>query len=630
LEGESQIPAALARIIWHCLEKKPDARFRSAHDLAFALETISRSSSSSSSRAPAGVAAVAVAPPKISRSAAALVAFAVLIAATAGGFWLGRRTGVDSSSVAAPPVPTFKQLTFDGAPISRALFAPDGQTVIYSAEVAGQSHRVFLTRLDSRGSKMLSLPPSVLLSISRSSELALAIDPVNAGAIDRVGTLARAPILGVAPRPMVEHVSSADWQPVTGALAFVHTEASRQHLETQPGTVLSDTEGEFGWLRFSPSGDRIAFLDWPVKHDDRGTVAVVQPGSPKRTISRAWEAVRGLAWSPSGDEVWYTASAEGGAFALYGSTVDGRERIIYRAPDPLLLQDVRPDGKALVLGYHRSVLNAALVDGDARERDLSWLGSSWVCDLSRDGQRVVLSHAGQGSAADYDVYVRGIDGSEPVLIGQGQAQQFSPDGRWVLSVVHGPPVRLVLLPVGPGERRTVPIGPVPVSDARWMPDGRRLVVAGAEPGRATRLYLTDIDGAAPRAFTPEGVTFESNALAVSPDGSRVILRAPDGRVMLYPTDTGEPTAVPGLSASEMPIAWTADGRAVLVAADSPRGRIDRIDLASARRDRWLDMRAADPSLLDRSLSIVLAPGSRSYIANYQQIRTTLYLAEGLR
>jgi hypothetical protein len=25
------------RIVWHCLEKRPERRFRSAHDLAFAL-----------------------------------------------------------------------------------------------------------------------------------------------------------------------------------------------------------------------------------------------------------------------------------------------------------------------------------------------------------------------------------------------------------------------------------------------------------------------------------------------------------------------------------------------------------------------------------------------------------------
>jgi serine/threonine protein kinase/Tol biopolymer transport system component len=628
LEGEAQIPAALARIIWHCLEKKPDARFRSAQDLAFALETISRSSSSSS-RAPAGVAAVAVARSKSRRSVTALAAVAILIAATAGAFWIGRHTAVSSSSVAAPVIPTFKQLTFDGAPITRALFAPDGQTVIYSAEAGIASKRVFLTRLDSRGSKALSLPASAILSISPTSELALVTEIQDRG-LTLLGTLARVPLLGGAPRPVLENVTFADWHPITGALAVVRIVGSRERLESPPGTVMYETDGEVGWPRFSPKGDSIAFLDWPVKHDDRGTVAIIQPGGAKRTISRTWEAVKGLNWSPSGDEVWYTASAEGQEYVLHGSTSEGRERVIYRAPDSLLLQDVRRDGKILLIRYDRSVLSGALAEGDARERDLSWLGSSWVRDLSRDGRQVALSHSGAGSGADYDVYVRGIDGSEPVLVGQGEAQQFSPDGRWVLSVQHGPPVRLVMLPVGAGERRTVSTGNVTVSDARWMPDGRRLVVAGTEPGHGRRLYLTDVDGAVPRAFTPDGITFASNALAVSPDGARVVLRAPDGRVMLYPTDKGEPTAVPGLSATEMPIAWTADGRAVLVAADRPRGRIDRIDLASARRDRWLDLRAADPLLLGRSLSVVLPPGSRSYIANYQQIRTTLYLAEGLQ
>jgi serine/threonine protein kinase len=40
------IPAGLERIIHHCLEKSPDQRFRSAHDVAFALENLSGGSDS--------------------------------------------------------------------------------------------------------------------------------------------------------------------------------------------------------------------------------------------------------------------------------------------------------------------------------------------------------------------------------------------------------------------------------------------------------------------------------------------------------------------------------------------------------------------------------------------------------
>ena len=38
-EAEGRVPPALAAVIVHCLEKKPERRFQSARDLAFALET---------------------------------------------------------------------------------------------------------------------------------------------------------------------------------------------------------------------------------------------------------------------------------------------------------------------------------------------------------------------------------------------------------------------------------------------------------------------------------------------------------------------------------------------------------------------------------------------------------------
>src|SRR5258708_37827125 len=121
-------------------------------------------------------------------------------------------------------------------------------------------------------------------------------------------------------------------------------------------------------------------------------------------------------------------------------------------------------------------------------------------------------------------------------MGEGQAQQFSPDGRSVLSVVHGPPSRVMVLPIGPGDPRTIPTATVTVTTARWLPDGRRLLTIGTEPGKGMRAYVIDLNGAAPRPISPEGTTFTAETLALSPDGTRVALRSPDGRVMLYRLD----------------------------------------------------------------------------------------------
>ena len=49
-ELDAALPPALDRMIRRCLEKKPEERFESARDLAFALESISGTSSSGTQR----------------------------------------------------------------------------------------------------------------------------------------------------------------------------------------------------------------------------------------------------------------------------------------------------------------------------------------------------------------------------------------------------------------------------------------------------------------------------------------------------------------------------------------------------------------------------------------------------
>jgi hypothetical protein len=260
------------------------------------------------------------------------------------------------------------------------------------------------------------------------------------------------------------------------------------------------------------------------------------------------------------------------------------------------------------------------------EVDLSWLGQSLMRDISPDGTRVVLTYSGPGSTANYNVYVRGTDGSDVVQIGEGQAQQFSPDGAWVLSVIHGPPVRLVLLPTGPGAARDVPIGAVDVTDARFLGDGRHLIVVGSEPGRGRRAYYADLAGNL-RPMTPDNISFLSNMLPVARDG-RVAVRAADGRVRIYAID-GQAAPVAGLAPDELPIAWTDDDRALLVVTPD-RASITRVDPVSGARRAGPVLRPPDPASAAQWRSVHFTPDGRSYAANYGRTTTRLFLIDGLR
>jgi hypothetical protein len=107
-----------------------------------------------------------------------------------------------------------------------------------------------------------------------------------------------------------------------------------------------------------------------------------------------------------------------------------------------------------------------------------------------------------------------------------------------------------------------------------------------------RGYLQRLSGGPPRPFTPEGVgALKWWSIAVSPDGAQVLGRDTSGRIAQYPLDGSAPEPVTGLQADELPIAWTPDGRALLVAHGQGRPWvIDRMDLASGRREKLFEIR----------------------------------------
>src|SRR5262249_31575770 len=96
------ISPGLERIVRHCLEKNPEQRFHSAHDVAFALEALTGTS---------GVSAVAPAAVEAGRRklvpGAVAAAAAALLALT---FWSGRRIGAGATTGSTNSRPVHQRL----------------------------------------------------------------------------------------------------------------------------------------------------------------------------------------------------------------------------------------------------------------------------------------------------------------------------------------------------------------------------------------------------------------------------------------------------------------------------------------------------------------------------------------
>ncbi len=497
--ADPSLPGPFCWIVERCLAKEPDRRYESTRDLAWDLKGLREHLSRSSLAGATGIAGRAGAEPRPSGLRRAAVPALILAAVAAGALaaTLWRRP--------APP-PVFQQLTFRRGTVLGARFAPDGRSVVYAAAWEGGPFRVFRKAPEASDSRELDLPDANLLSISRSGELALSVGYRLVEPVRALGMLAQAPAEGGAPRDLARDVLFADWAPNGKDLAVVRDADGKRVLEYPIGKRVFETNGSISYPRVSPKGDLVAFLDHPSPDDNRGTVAVVDAAGRKRTLTSSWAAEEGLAWHPSGKEIWFGATIERSSRAIQAVDLSGSTRVVARAPGKLTLHDIAPDGRALVTRESWQIGIFARGSGDAAERDVSSLDESLLTDLSADGSRLLFTQLGGTVDRTYAIYLRRRNEKSPMRVGEGFVGTLSPDGRFVLSVLPTEPPELHLLPTGEGQpRRIVPKGLALFEWANWLPDGKRILVAGGEPGGKTRLYVCDIETGSTRAITSESV-----------------------------------------------------------------------------------------------------------------------------
>ena len=302
------LPPQLEIILNKALEKDRELRCQSAAELRADLKRLKRdtdssraglaSSGASGVATPAAASGAKEAPAETRQQAAASClhwSVSVCCLLLPRDLLLGKRLWGSSEASA----PLYHEITFRRGEIRSARFAPDGQTILYSASWQGNPVEMFSARQGTVESRSLGLGRAELLAVSSTGEMALSLGSHPVGTWVNVGTLARAPLAGGAPRPVLEDVEWADWCPDGNSLAVVRNVSGRERLEYPIGKVLYETSG--GWIsypRVSPKGDFVAFIDHANQGDDGGSVAVVDLSGKKKNLTRDWYGTQGLAWSP--------------------------------------------------------------------------------------------------------------------------------------------------------------------------------------------------------------------------------------------------------------------------------------------------------------------------------------------
>ncbi len=610
-QAAPRAPAPVRWIVERCLSKDPEERYASTKDLARDLKSVRDHLTETSASG-----AIETVPAKVRRrgwlfpAALCLVLGAGLASFAAWKFQLY-----------APAPPRFQKLTFRRGTILNARFAPDGNSVIYGAAVEGSPVEIFTTRPESPESKSLGFPSANVLAVSKTGELAISLGQRLLVGWETVGTLARVPMSGGAPRELLESVQDADWSPDGSSLAVSHRVADRVRLEYPIGTVLHEATGWLSHPRFSPDGRYIAFFDHPERGDSAGRLVILDLKKKSKVLGPIFGGNSGIAWSSRGDVV---LNRFGG---LVGVSPSGSIHEILGFAASLLPQDLTADGRLLAKGTNSRREIVGTSPGDSRERNLTWLDWSYPDDISEDG-RTLLFDEQQRGRANYLCYARKTDGSPAVLLGTARGFALSSDGRWALTI-NPDASQLTLLPTGPGSPRVIPKSGLIYQWGSFLPDGKRLLLTASEPGRGARIYVQDLDGGKPRAITPEGYTIPQKA--VSPDGRTVAAIGPDRKIQLCSTSGAEPPRpLPGAREDEHAFGWTGDGKSVYLGLITNPARIDLCDVSTGERRLWKEIVPPDPAGVLSIGPILITPDGKSYVYSYRRLLDELVLLTGLK
>jgi Tol biopolymer transport system component/predicted Ser/Thr protein kinase len=630
------ISEKLNDLILKSLEKERDMRYQTAAELRGDLKRIKRGLDSTRIRAGSGsgisgVSEAKVPSPRVSAQqvsqgrvwtvAAVAGVLALLVGLGAGALLLKGSGKIEFAE--------YHPLTFRRGIVHSARFAPDGKTVIYSAAWEGKPLDLYTTRPESPQSQLLEPKGADVLAVSAAGEMLLALhSKPRDSAFLYAGTLARVPLVGGAPREILNDVEWADWSPDGTNVVVIHEVGGRKRLEFPLGKVLYEADGWMGNPRVRPDGKTIAFVDHPQAGDDGGAVTVIDLAGKKTILSDGWDSLQGLAWSPDSNEIWFTATRTGGDRSLHATDLSGKVRLLARVPGELTILDVGKEGNVLLTRGNDRAGMIGLAPGEPKEKDLSWLDWSAPGSLSADGKMILFFESGEGGGPHYAVYLRGTDGSPAIRLGEGSGVALSPDGQWALSRLNVVPSPLVLYPTGVGEMKQLKNDSLNhMNAAAFLPDGRRFVFLGSEPGHGARLYQESLDDATPHAFSMEGVA----TLVLSPDGGKVAARGPDQKIYLFSVAGGEPKLVPGVQPGEFPTSWSSDGRSLFVMT---RGQIPaqvfRVDVGSGQRTFWRSFEPADSAGIDTIRGVLISADNKAYVYGYSRTLSDLYLVQGLK
>ena len=515
---------------------------------------------------------------------------------------------------------SFHQLTFQKGFATGARFARDGKSVVYSAGWNGAPNHVFLAGAMSPQSRELGSAEAWFAGFPSGQEIGF-----FTMSEDRGKWLLEAETLsGASPHVLSERARQADWAS-DGRLAIVTLDDSNYSIEYPAGQMIYRSTARINNLRVSPAGDRIAFLEHPVPLDDAGRVMEIDVASRQaRALSSGWGSVEGLAWNPSGKEVWFTAARSGIERSLMAVTLGGHLRTVAQMPGGMVLRDIDRSGRVLIdrSTQHMSMMLGS-VDGGA-QHDISWLDWSRAVAISGDGKSVLFDETGAGGGASYSVFIEQIGSDTPKHIGEGRAMDLSADGQWALAQDAHDATRLMLLSADGATHQSVGGGGIAYQWLKFLPGGRDILFSGAYPKQSPHLYKQHLPDGPVVLVSPEA---PPDSVVISPDGQLAVTDEDNGHITVLDLRQHRKRTITVTKAAS-PIRFSEDGEVLTSRVQGRNLVFELLDLSNGELTPYKRIEMPDATGIIDNLPMYVSGDLHSYVYSRLQNLSTLFVVTG--
>ncbi|TAN21424.1 MAG: serine/threonine-protein kinase [Acidobacteria bacterium] len=500
---------ALQRVVDHCLEKDPAARFQSARDLEFALAALTGSSSTRT-------AALAALPaPRRQVPMLAAVALTAVVVGLAVFF-------------AMRPAPSahwhFTAVTNFPGVQAQPVFSPDGRSVAFTSNEDGH-YNIYVALLSGGTPAEVTHGPNAKQHPAWSPDGAtLAYARLNHSGLSDIWEV---PALGGTPRRVVPDAAEPSFTR-DGDLVYEHDgavwEASSGGENPHQIVGIPPGDTEVVYPRLSPDGRYVAFSTANYTSGPYRDLAVANLASGKIRVLTTTGLATSPVWTPDSHTIYFAYNGSG-AMNLWKIHVDGSglQQITSGEGDDADL-DISADGKRIIFDTMHVGIGLAEVNLQTPVNQQTpqmlhvdparWL---WGPQYSPDGKRLAYFAALKGVVSE-SIGVANADGSGAVPLVEDQREDIFPvwsqDGQ-SLYFVSMYPHAIRTVPVAGGSPRT--LYRLPTTASYYLSVGR--------DGRILFQNGNTLD-----VLNPDG---KVQAIGALPAGADLLAWSPDQRQVAY-------------------------------------------------------------------------------------------------